>query len=180
MAQRLTVIGFEGDTYTVNVYPAFTDAVAEYTKAGVTGFSTGGVTRFRVTDIPDSVSGIRFVELYDAGLSKVAWSGWARFTGVADTEHVADPSYAAVQTAQIVGAGADIVTLIVSETGGTPVADANVWITSDLAGENVVAGTRITDSGGQVDFLLDLGSTYYMWAQKDGWQGIQGSPFVAA
>lgn len=77
------------------------------------------------------------------------------------------------------GTGANTVTLTMLESDSDPVADADVWITNDAAGNNVVAGTSQTDSNGQVSFLLDNGNTYYLWAQKDGWDGHMGTAFVA-
>lgn len=55
------------------------------------------------------------------------------------------------------------------EVDSTPVADADVWITSDSTGLNIVAGTMQTDSQGNVVFYLDEGVTYYVWIQKDGY-----------
>ncbi len=77
------------------------------------------------------------------------------------------------------GSGADNVTINIKQ-GGSPVADADVWITNDSAGNNVVAGTLQTDSSGNVLFLLDNGVTYYLWMQKDGSNSIKGDVFVAA
>jgi hypothetical protein len=85
-------------------------------------------------------------------------------------------------TASQSGAGASSCTMTITLTGlvgGTPVADADVWITSNSGGSTVVAGTKQTNSSGQCTFLLDAGVTYYLWAQKDGWQGIAGTSFVA-
>ena len=67
------------------------------------------------------------------------------------------------------GSGADSVTITVLEDDAvTPVADVDVWITTDEAGAAIVAGTSQTDSSGQVTFMLDGGSTYWLWRQKDG------------
>ena len=67
------------------------------------------------------------------------------------------------------GAGADTVTLqICLEDGVTPIADADVWISTDALGNNVVAGTLQTNGAGKVTFLLDAGVTYWRWVQKDG------------
>lgn len=76
------------------------------------------------------------------------------------------------------GSGADAVTMTITE-GGNPVADADVWITNDAAGANVVAGTLQTNSSGEVTFMLDAGDTYYLWMQKDGVNSILGESFVA-
>lgn len=76
------------------------------------------------------------------------------------------------------GPGSDTVTVNVS-IGVTPVENAQVWITSDAEGTNVIAGTLITDSAGDAEFMLDDGLTYYLWAQKDGINSIRGQSFVA-
>lgn len=80
---------------------------------------------------------------------------------------------------EISGSGADEVTITISKDG-SPVADADVWITNDSAGSNVVAGTKQTDSNGDVIFLLDHGATYYLFMQKDGCEPIIGQAFVAS
>jgi len=78
------------------------------------------------------------------------------------------------------GSGADTCTLtFTNPTTLLPIADASVWISSDLAGNAIVAGTRQTNSNGNVIFLLDSGSTYYAWLQKDGVNQIRGQIFVA-
>lgn len=66
------------------------------------------------------------------------------------------------------GAGATEFTYTLTETGtGDPIADADVWATSDVSGEDVLASGR-TNSSGQVTFYLDSGTTYF-WRQKNGW-----------
>jgi len=66
------------------------------------------------------------------------------------------------------GAGATTFTYtLTSSVDGTPIADADVWATSDQAGSNVLA-SGTTDSNGQVTFYLDAG-TVYIWRQKSGW-----------
>ena len=77
-----------------------------------------------------------------------------------------------------VGAGASPTTVRVL-VGGNPVADADVWVSSDAAGDTVVAGTLQTDSDGEATFMLDTGVTYYLWAQKDGVNAIRGEEFEA-
>jgi hypothetical protein len=78
------------------------------------------------------------------------------------------------------GPGADHCTLtFTNTTTALPIADADVWITTDLAGENVVAGTLQTNSSGEATFLLDEGETYYSWLQKGGVNSIRGQSFVA-
>lgn len=80
----------------------------------------------------------------------------------------------------VAGPGADNVTITITDPASLfPVADADVWITSDLAGMNVIAGTLQTDGAGEALFLLDDGVTYYLWMQKEGQKSITGQEFVA-
>lgn len=53
---------------------------------------------------------------------------------------------------------------------GAPIADADVWATSDAAGQVVVASGR-TDQNGRVTFYLDPGPVY-VWRQKTGWDFV--------
>jgi hypothetical protein len=66
----------------------------------------------------------------------------------------------------IAGAGAIEHEVTVNE-GGNPSDGAEVWVTTDIGGANVVAGTLSTDASGNATFMLDAGS-YYLWAQKSG------------
>jgi hypothetical protein len=66
------------------------------------------------------------------------------------------------------GAGAVEFTYTLTEAGsGDPIADADVWASTDVAGSNVVASGR-TDQNGQITFYLDSG-TVYLWRQKSGY-----------
>jgi hypothetical protein len=47
-----------------------------------------------------------------------------------------------------------------------PIADADVWVTTDAAGINVIASGK-TDQFGDVTFYLDAGNVY-VWSQKTG------------
>ena len=57
----------------------------------------------------------------------------------------------------VAGSGADTVTLTIKDDTAAVVADADVWLSSDAAGATVVAGTKQTNSSGQVVFSLDAG-----------------------
>jgi hypothetical protein len=76
------------------------------------------------------------------------------------------------------GPGADDVTVTIN-VGGSPVADADVWITSDQAGDVHVQGPLRTNDAGQATFSLDAGVSYYMWMQKSGVNPIRGQQFTA-
>ena len=68
------------------------------------------------------------------------------------------------------GSGAGAVTFtytLTSTVDSAPIADADVWVTSDEAGSVVLASGR-TDQNGVVTFYLDAG-TVYVWRQKSGW-----------
>ncbi|MGP1666379.1 MAG: hypothetical protein ACTS5I_10830 [Rhodanobacter sp.] len=66
------------------------------------------------------------------------------------------------------GAGAIVWTYTLTNANtGLPIADADVWITSDSAGANVLASGR-TNASGVVTFALDAGEIF-VWRQKSGW-----------
>jgi hypothetical protein len=67
---------------------------------------------------------------------------------------------------QPIGSGAISHTITVN-IDGNPAPAVDVWVTTDAAGANVVAGTLVTDNAGQVTFQLDAGS-YYLWCQRSG------------
>jgi hypothetical protein len=77
-----------------------------------------------------------------------------------------------VSTRMTGGAGALQRTIGVT-VGGNPLEGASVWVATDAAGTNVVAGPLTTNSQGVVTVLLDAG-TFYVWVQKDGYQAIIG------
>ncbi|MBP6786276.1 MAG: hypothetical protein KA170_01705 [Candidatus Promineofilum sp.] len=66
------------------------------------------------------------------------------------------------------GSGATEFIYTLTETGsGDPIADADVWATTDAPGSNVVASGR-TNQYGVIAFYLDPG-TVYIWRQKSGY-----------
>ena len=68
----------------------------------------------------------------------------------------------------VVGSGALSCTWTQKDEGGTAMDNVQVWISTDEAGNNVVAGTLITDASGEVTFMLDEG-TYYVWRERGGY-----------
>jgi len=66
-----------------------------------------------------------------------------------------------------VGSGALSCTWTQKDSDENPMDNVQVWITTDIAGTNVIAGTLITNASGQVTFMLDAG-TYYVWREKAG------------
>lgn len=66
-----------------------------------------------------------------------------------------------------IGGGSVEFTLTVTD-GSNPIEGVSVWIATDAAGSNVVAGQSSTNSFGEVTFNLDPG-TYYQWNQLGGY-----------
>ena len=80
---------------------------------------------------------------------------------------IADLNAVLLKTNTLGGAGAITWPYTLTESDNTPISDADVWVTTDEAGNNVVASGR-TDASGVVTFFLDAGIVY-VWAQKTGW-----------
>jgi len=67
----------------------------------------------------------------------------------------------------IVGPGALETIVTVNDIGsGDPVSGVECWVSTDSDGDNVIAGTLVTDSFGVVTFFLDEGN-YYLWRKSD-------------
>jgi len=77
------------------------------------------------------------------------------------------PVHFTIDTETPLGPGAIVKIYTLTEDDEiTPIADATVWVTTDLAGNNIIArGT--TDQYGKVTFWLDAG-TVYIWRSKTG------------
>jgi len=70
-----------------------------------------------------------------------------------------------MKTAIGVGSGSNEITLTVTNSSSNPVAEASVYVTTDIAGQNVVAGPVLTDVSGVTPTLnLDAGK-YYSWSE---------------
>ena len=78
-----------------------------------------------------------------------------------------------------IGSGAISWTITQKDDAGNPLDGVEVWITTDAAGSNVVAGTLCTDTAGQVTFMLDAG-TYYVWRQLAGYDFTNPSTTTVA
>ncbi len=86
--------------------------------------------------------------------------------GTDSQTEIRDRGDAAWATGVTVGTGS-VEWVITVDDGSDPLEGVAVWITTDEAGNNVVAGTLNTDTNGQVTFMLDAG-TYYSWQQLGG------------
>ena len=65
------------------------------------------------------------------------------------------------------GAGSIASTYTVVDGDEDPIDGVSVWVSTDLAGDNVVA-SGTSNVSGEVVFYLDAG-TYYIWSQKAGY-----------
>jgi len=77
-----------------------------------------------------------------------------------------------------VGPGAIAATIEVT-VAGQPEDNVAVWISTDEAGVNVIAGTLYTKANGQVTFQLDAG-TYYSWKEKAGLNFVNPEEFTVS
>jgi hypothetical protein len=69
------------------------------------------------------------------------------------------------------GAGAISHTYTLTDSDdGNPIDGAEVWVTTDVAGVNVIA-SGTTNSSGIVTFMLDAG-TYYFWRKRSGYNFV--------
>ncbi|AKA71970.1 hypothetical protein [Clostridium scatologenes] len=69
----------------------------------------------------------------------------------------------------ITGSGKTKWTYILTLADGvTPIPSANIWITTDIEGNNIISST-VTDSYGQANFAVDKG-TVYVWCAKTGYK----------
>ena len=71
-------------------------------------------------------------------------------------------------TGSLGGSGAVTDTFTIEEPVGTPEAGVDVWISTDEAGTNVIAGTLVSDVSGEVEFSLDETTGLWVHVQKSG------------
>jgi len=69
----------------------------------------------------------------------------------------------------LAGPGGTACTVHLETADAVPIADVDVWISTDAAGDNVIAGPLQTGADGdtKIPFMLDPGN-YYAWRQKSG------------
>ncbi len=78
-----------------------------------------------------------------------------------------------------VGPGSIGWTVNVVNNVAAPIAGARVWVTTDAAGTNTVAGTLTTDTFGNVTFFLAAG-TYFAWVADPGYSGTNPTAFTVS
>jgi hypothetical protein len=101
-----------------------------------------------------------------ATAAAIADAVWDEATG--DHSSAGTTGKALINAAAALGAGAITFTYTLTSTvDASAIDNAQVWVTTDAGGTNVIA-SGTTDANGQVVFYLDAG-TYYVWRQKSGW-----------
>jgi hypothetical protein len=68
----------------------------------------------------------------------------------------------------LAGSGAISFPVTINDEDSNPIDGVEVWVSTDSAGTNVVAGTLSTDALGLATFMLDAGA-YYVWRQASGY-----------
>ncbi len=78
------------------------------------------------------------------------------------------------------GSGSNEITYTVTDSSSNPVGEATVYISSDLAGEAIVAGPVLTDVSGVTPTLyLDAG-TYYSWSSHADYSFTNPAKFTVS
>lgn len=67
-----------------------------------------------------------------------------------------------------VGPGSTEVEIVTVDDESNPVDGAAVWVSTDEAGTNVIAGTLYSAGNGRVKFMLDTDMNYWVWRQISG------------
>jgi hypothetical protein len=94
-------------------------------------------------------------------------------------DHQTAGSTGKVLSTRVTGGAGGLQRTIGVTVGGNPLEGASIWVATDSAGTNVVAGPLVTSSQGSVTVLLDTGS-YYVWVQKDGYNAILAQPVTVS
>jgi hypothetical protein len=118
-------------------------------------------------------TGFSLTEAYDAAKT-------AAPTATENANAVLDVAAASHNTAGTIGAkinaagaisnlgpGATEVTVLI-DFNGSPLDGVEAWVSTDSAGDNVIAGTVTSNASGEVLFMLDAG-TYYLWRHLAGY-----------
>lgn len=132
--------------------------------------STRAATGDPMTLADDAITAAKYDELTafpitaaDTGPTYIARTG-----ADADTLATLSGQLDAIAAGGMAGAGAYTFTYTVTNaTTGLPIDGCEVWVTTDLAGSNIVAAGW-TDTFGQVVFYLDAGS-HYFWRRLSGY-----------
>ena len=73
-----------------------------------------------------------------------------------------------IRTDNALGHGSKLVTYTTKDDQGSPLSGVVSFVTTDALGTVIVAGAKVSDSNGVITFLLDPGTTYFIWNTKQG------------
>ncbi|NVM21303.1 MAG: hypothetical protein HWN68_05940 [Desulfobacterales bacterium] len=150
----LTLTDFSVEVYSVN---KSTQAVVHLVNDADMGFEVGDGLYGYFMASPDFSTYDYLVSIQYTGAVSLDYKYWT------DNGFDAD-----IVTRSTLGAGGIAWTYTLTEAAtGNPIPDADVWVTSDQAGNSILASGK-TDGYGKVTFYLDAG-TVYVWRQKSGW-----------
>jgi hypothetical protein len=143
-----------------------------------TGFTEMGLGNYlwHTTAIPDSHRGGVKFQLSGGGALKA-------FASINPQEaENTDVKTSTVVASSLIGPGAISHPVTVTEADlVTPIDGVAVWVTTDAAGANVIAGTLYTDAlgriNGTVGFMLNAG-TYYLWRERSGYNFANPTQFT--
>ena len=140
-----------------------TGASTQIVTAGSASEVGSGIYRYQMSSTLNTVEGVYVASFYTASQVDQHRQLDRWYVQKAGTEYLD----ATVSSRVTAGAGAVSWTATVTD-GTNPIDGVEVWITTDSAGLNVVAGTLSTNANGQATFTLDGGS-YYLWLQRGGY-----------
>ncbi len=135
--------------------------------------SDAGVSRFTenaLEQAPSGTGGDATEAKQDTIITHLTDVKGATFADTDSLEAIRNRGDAAWTTGSGGTAGSGAITFIytlTSSVNAAPIAQADVWVTTDEAGANVIASGTTSDTG-TVTFYLDAG-TYYVWRAKSGW-----------
>jgi hypothetical protein len=151
-----------GKVWNGTAFETFVDAnIADYDIAAVEQGTASGLF---IGTMPAASAGVYAFDAWvragdDPAVSDVrAGSGTIQWSGSVEL---------GLDDISTLGSGASANTYTVTD-GTDPLDGVAVWVTTDEAGSNVVA-SGTSNSSGQVTFMLDAGTTYYIWRQLSGY-----------
>lgn len=154
----------KGHVYQISSISGSSPATIVVSPATVENVSAGdGIAVFGMLTSTADVSAADILDIADAVLDE------------ATADHtIAGSVGAAIAQGGSLGSGFEEQEVHIKDQYGADVADADVYLTSDSAGSVKITVTKQTDSDGNVSFYVDPDCSYYVWAQKDGYQIVEG------
>lgn len=151
-------------------------------QADVTSIKSTVTTNLDATISSRQASGNVTIAGYAAGQDPVTLTG-VTTTRAAKLDYLDATVSSRLPTSSYVpvsGSGSTSYTVTVTKADGTsPLEGCAVWVSSDVAGNSIQAGTLYTNSAGQAVFSLDLG-THYLWRQLQGWEFTNPTLFTVS